>query len=145
MDKFKENVREQSMVIPKEEFADCFEKWNRHWDKLTWPKGEICDGTKGNLLLLFFSLIKKFLNAFRTDMLYFHPFFFFVYFLWRMSAWGVIIIILKVTDRCSCLGETQRFRKLLFKARFCGPDARFEVCIMSFSHWRPPCRWLLLV
>ena len=52
----------QLMVIPKEDFADCFEKLKGHWEN-TWK------GTKASLCYIgcfFFSI--KWLDTFRTDL-----------------------------------------------------------------------------
>jgi hypothetical protein len=44
MDEIKENATRQLIAIPKEDFADCFERWKRHWDKCVRSKGEYFEG-----------------------------------------------------------------------------------------------------
>jgi hypothetical protein len=44
MDEIKENATRQLIAIPKEDFADCFEKWKGRWDKCVRPQGEYFEG-----------------------------------------------------------------------------------------------------
>jgi hypothetical protein len=44
MDKIKENATRQPIEIPKEDFADCFEKWNGRWDKCVRSQEEYFKG-----------------------------------------------------------------------------------------------------
>jgi hypothetical protein len=37
-EEIKENVTRQLMAIPKEDLADCFEKWKGRWDKCDIPQ-----------------------------------------------------------------------------------------------------------
>jgi hypothetical protein len=36
----KESATRQLMAIPKEDFADCFDKWKERWDKCVRSQGE---------------------------------------------------------------------------------------------------------
>jgi hypothetical protein len=44
VDEIKENVTRQLMVILKEDFTDCFEKWKGCWDKCVISQGEYFEG-----------------------------------------------------------------------------------------------------
>jgi hypothetical protein len=43
-EEIKENVTRQLMVILKEDFAECFEKWKGHWDKCVISQGQYFEG-----------------------------------------------------------------------------------------------------
>jgi hypothetical protein len=44
VDEIKEKATRQLIAIPREDFADCFEKWKGQWDKCVRSQAEYFEG-----------------------------------------------------------------------------------------------------